>query len=111
MVKTLEERQSYDSPELLQTLVKKSPSYLQNKWGVKAMKIRRGGEEVKLGNFIELVEEATVLVTDPLFSHEALYDGLNAQEDFGKGKRALVMYIKSINKADNSVSKVCTMFL
>ena len=72
-----------NSPEVLQTLSKKIPSYLQNRWGKIVLKVRKVGDEATLEHFIQLVEDEVTLVNDPLFSHVALSDPKSKLEKKG----------------------------
>ncbi|XP_066911620.1 uncharacterized protein [Clytia hemisphaerica] len=69
------QNRNYDSPELIQTVLRKMPSFMQNKWNREALKIRRSGKEPKLRDLIQYVEIETTLANDPMFSFGALSQG------------------------------------
>ena len=54
-------------------LLSKLPSYLSDKWNRKVYKISHSDErETEVVNLIEMVDEETILVNNPLFSCEAV---------------------------------------
>ena len=63
-----------DSPEVLQNLQRKLPLYLQSKWNKRVFSIRKNEKEETLSDFISLIEDETILINDPLYSHVALVD-------------------------------------
>ena len=69
------------SPETLQILAKKLPIYLQNRWRKLVLKVRKVGEEAKLSHFIQLVEDESTVVNDPLYSHDALSDSRSQEKN------------------------------
>ena len=64
---------SLDTPDILCALISKLPGNARDKWNRKAMMIRRShGGEPELSDFIDFVDDETLLASDPLFSQEAL---------------------------------------
>ena len=64
-----------NSPELLQLLQSKLPTYMQDRWNRRAYKARsKLKREPSLDDFIDLVSKETVLLDDPLYSREAIFD-------------------------------------
>ena len=95
----------YNSPDVIQILLKKLPSYIQNRWNRQVLKIRKTGEEAQLSNFIQLVDEETTLVDDPLFSHEALTE---SQDDLKSKTKS--RYSSFLSKDETNVNQcpLCT---
>jgi len=76
---SLKNLKGYDSPELIQRLQLILPPYLQERWNRRSYNSRRKRHvEAGLDAFLEFVEEETMLVNDPNFSKEALFE---AKED------------------------------
>ena len=64
---------SLDTPDILCALISKLPGNARDKWNRKVMMIRRShGGEPELSDFIDFVDDETLLASDPLFSQEAL---------------------------------------
>ena len=64
-----------DTPEVLCLLIAKLPGGLMDRWNRKVQAIRKGHlSEPDLQDLIKFVEEETVLMNDPLFSRETLYE-------------------------------------
>ena len=65
----------YDDPELIQLLHSKLLIYLQDRWNRQALKIKKTkGYEAKLTHFMDLLEQEVYLVSDPLYSREAIFE-------------------------------------
>ena len=57
-----------DTPEILSMLISILPGLLMNRWDRKVQNIRRRElRESDLTNFVQFVEEETLLMNDPLF--------------------------------------------
>ena len=66
-------RESDGSIELLQLLQSKLPSYLQDRWSRKAYQIRKElKREATIDDFIKRFHEETEIISDPLFSRDAI---------------------------------------
>ena len=64
---------SLDTPDILCALISKLPGNARDKWNRKVMMIRRShGREPELSDFIDFVDDETLLASDTLFSQEAL---------------------------------------
>ena len=75
----------FDSPELIQSLHSKIPTYFQDKWNRKALKIRNKiGKEARLNDFLAMLEEEVNLATDPLYSREAITHSISADSSLKK---------------------------
>ena len=62
-------------PELLQLLQDKLPPYLQDRWNREVYRLRRDSyNEVTLSNFIKQINEDTIIISNPLFSREAIIE-------------------------------------
>ena len=62
-----------DSPDILCMLISKLPRGIMERWNRKVLNIRRCQErEPTLNDMTDFIEEETILMNDPLFSHEAL---------------------------------------
>ena len=62
-----------NNPDVICMLISKLPTYLQDRWNRKVCKLRRSDErESELVDLIEMVDEETILVNDPLFYREAI---------------------------------------
>ena len=82
---------NYDSLDLLQIVLRKLPTYVQTKWNRHALALRRSGQEPKLQHLIQYVEDETILINDPMFSHDALFEQSKQQTDV-KSKNKLGSY-------------------
>ena len=64
---------SLNSPDILCTLTSKLPGNGRDKWNRKVLSIRRHrAEDPELADFIDFINDETLLASDPLFSREAL---------------------------------------
>ena len=82
---------SLDTPDILCALISKLPGNARDKWNRNMMMIRRShGREPELSDFIDFVDDETLLASDPLFSQEALKQYNERQE---KGTRKLKSYV------------------
>ena len=64
---------SLNSPDILCTLTSKLPGNARDKWNRKVLSIRRHrAEDPELADFIDFINDETLLASDPLFSREAL---------------------------------------
>ncbi|KAK3700746.1 hypothetical protein QZH41_001902 [Actinostola sp. cb2023] len=62
-----------DHPQNLQTLVKKLPIYLQDRWRRQAIRMRKPNECLpKFKHFAEFIDTEAKIATDPIFSREVL---------------------------------------
>lgn len=78
------------SPELIQVLQSKLPTYLQDKWNRAAFRIRsesKGTEEANLDYFIKFLTTETNIISDPLYSREAINEISKAHTADGKSGR------------------------
>ena len=74
--------QALNTPEILQILQSKLPGNLQERWNRKVFGLKR--DELRAAEFIDfvnLIEEETRLVNDPLYSREALSEVQNPFKD------------------------------
>ena len=82
---------SLDTPYILCALISKLPGNARDKWNRKVMMIRRShGREPELSDFIDFVDDETLLASDTLLSQEALKQYNGRQE---KGTRKLKPYV------------------
>ena len=64
---------SLDTPDILCALTPKLPDNAKDKWNRKVTMIQRShGREPELSDFIDFIDDETLLASDPLFSPEAL---------------------------------------
>ena len=64
---------SLNSPDILCTLTSKLPGNTRDKWNRKVLSIRRHrAEDPELADFIDFINDKTLLASDPRFSREAL---------------------------------------
>ena len=64
---------SLNSPNILCTLTLKLPGNARDKWNRKVLSIRRHRvEDPELADFIDFINDETLLASEPLFSQEAL---------------------------------------
>ena len=88
----------YDSPELLQMLQAKLPIHLQDRWARKAWKFRaKHSKEAKLGEFITMIEEEVDLVSDPLYSREAVASSLFKERKGNECENRMKSFLSSAN--------------
>ena len=60
---------SLDTPDILCALISKLPGNARDKWNRKVMMIRRShGREPELSDFIDFVDDETLLASDTLWS-------------------------------------------
>ena len=103
---------SLDTPDILCALISKLPGNARDKWNRKVMMIRRShGGEPELSDFIDFVDDETLLASDPLFSQEALKQYNKRQED---GTRKLKSYVSDVaepvkNERDVSIGNDCSV--
>ena len=98
-----------DTPEILCMLISKLPGVLMDRWNRKVQNIRRReSREPDLIDFVQFVEEETLLMNDPLFSREALceYAGQKEKEGKAKHKKLKNCYTKSEEKVTQNYSSV-----
>ena len=74
-----------DHPNNLQCLVKKLPFYQQERWRREVTKLREKGKNPAFKHFVNFVKTEAKIVTDPIFSRQAL-DKIG-QDDKSKFKR------------------------
>ena len=68
-----EQWNSLNSPDILCTLTSKLPGNARDKWNRKVLSIQRHrAEDPELADFIDFINEETLLASEPLFSREAL---------------------------------------
>ena len=74
-----------NNPDVTCMLLSKLPTYLQDRWNRKVYKLKRSDErESELVDLIEMVDEETILVNDPLFSREAISQYVNKPDKFNQ---------------------------
>ena len=62
-----------NTPDIICVLLSKLPGSARDKWPQKVLTIRRrGNKELEMTDFIQLDSNETLLVTDPVFSKEAV---------------------------------------
>lgn len=95
--------QRYDSPELLQRLQLVLPSNLQEGWNRKSYHIRKKQQvEAGFDNFIDFMEEEMMLVNDPNFSKNALFE-LKEDSSHSNQKR----FVKTLLTSSKGKPKPC----
>ena len=98
-----------DTPKILCMLISKLPGMLMDWWNRKVQNIRRRElREPVLTDFVQFVEEETLLMNDPLFLREALheYAGQNDKAGNAKHKKLKNCYTKSEEKVTQNQSSV-----
>ena len=64
---------SLNSPDILCTLTSKLPGNARDKWNRKVLSIQQHrAEDLELADFIDFINDETLLASDPLFYREAL---------------------------------------
>ena len=70
-----------DTPDILCMLTSKLPSGIMERWNREVLKIRRQQhQEPNLEDFTKYVEDEAILMSDPLFSQQALSEYLSKPE-------------------------------
>ena len=70
-----------ETPDTLCMLVSKVPNGVTDRWNRKRLMLQRSQQkEPSLKDFIELFDEESVLVNDPIFSREAITAYVGNQE-------------------------------
>ena len=70
-----------ETPDTLCMLVSKVPNGVTDRWNRKTLMLQRSQQkEPSLKDFIELFDEESVLVNDPIFSREAITAYVGNQE-------------------------------
>ena len=88
-----------DSADNLCTLVYKLPGNSRERWNRRALNIRsKTLREPRLNDFISFVDEETILVSDPLFSKEALEGGQRILDQ---------LKVKSVNVLSKKSCFIC----
>ena len=84
------------SPELLQILQTKLPPYLQDRWSRKVFQIRKDfKKEASLDDFIQRITEETEIISDPLFSRDAINELSKGRDYTNQKPRSKVFGISS----------------
>ena len=75
-----------NTPDNICRLLSKLPRSVRDKWSWKVLTIgRRGNREPEMTNFIQFVNNKTLIVTDPVFSKEAVEQYVK-KPNYKKGK-------------------------
>ena len=94
---------------MLCMLISKLTGMLTDRWNRKVQNIRRRElREPDLTNFVQFVEEETLLMNDPLFSRETLHEYAGQKEKAGnaKHKKLKNYYTKSDEKVTQNQPSV-----
>ena len=74
-----------ENPDTICTLLTKLPVFVIDKWNSKVLSIRRKKDrEPRFNDFVDFIEQETILVSDPLFSRQAVEKLSNNKEKKGK---------------------------
>ena len=93
-----------DSPDILCMLISKLPGRIMERWNRNAPNIRRCQvSEPTLDDMTDFIEEETILMNDPLFSHESLADYQTKLEQPDKEKHMKNYTIKAEDEKDKRV--------
>ena len=98
-----------DTPEILCMLISKLPGVLMDRWNRKVQNIRRRElREPDLTDFVQFMEEETLLMNNPLFSREAFHEYAGQKKNAGnsKHKKLKNCYTKSEEKVTQNQSSV-----
>ena len=76
-----------NTPKIICMLLSKLPGSARDKWSLKVLTIRiRGNRELEMADFIQFVNNKTLIVTDPVFSNEAVEKYVDKKPSYKKGK-------------------------
>ena len=94
-----------DTPEIICMILYKLPVHLQDRWNRNTLKMRRmHSREPRLFDLANFVEDEMTLVSDPLYSRDAVSQYTEKKQKFIKSKRFTVNTVKAeeIGKVDIS---------
>ena len=94
-----------DTPEIICMILYKLPVHLQDRWNRNTLKMRRmHSREPRLFDLANFVEDEMTLVSDPLYSRDAVSQYTEKNQKFIKSKRFTVNTVKAeeIGKVDIS---------
>ena len=75
------------TPDIICMLLSKLPRSVRDKWTRKVLTTRRmGNREPEVADFIQFVDDETLIVTDPVFSKEAAEHYVEKKPSYKKGK-------------------------
>ena len=75
------------TPDIICMLLSKLPRSVRDKWTRKVLTTRRmGNREPEVADFIQFVDDETLIVTDPVFSKEAAEHYAEKKPSYKKGK-------------------------
>lgn len=97
-----------DHPQNLQSLVKKLPFSLQERWRREVIKVRELKSVPVFSNFVSFIKAEAKVATDPVFSRQALEK--IGQDDKSKSKRGSVQrFISNLTISGGGRIKPCIM--
>ena len=77
----------FNTLDIIYMLLSKLPESAREKWSRKVLTIRRkGNREPEMADFIQFVNDETVIVTDPVFSNETVEKYVEKKPSYKKGK-------------------------
>ena len=92
-----------DSPDIICMLVSRLPGSARDRWSRKVLGIRRDkGREPDMKYFIYFVNDETVIVSDPIFSKQAVEQYLEKKQNYSNRKGRLSTFATG-NKEESKV--------
>ena len=93
-----------DAPQVLRTLQSKFPFALQDRWNRKVIDTRLNkGREVSFPDFVNMVEVETQLVSDPMYSREALSEYCERKPKDNERSK-LGTYVTQVNHSADQIN-------
>ena len=75
-----------NTPDIIYMLLSKLPGSVRDKWSRKVLTIQRRGNRVpEMADFIQFVNNETLIGTDPVFSKEAVEQNVEKKPSYEKG--------------------------
>ena len=76
-----------NTPDIICMLLSKLPGSVRDKWSRRVLMIRRRGyREPEMADFIQFINDETLIMTDPVFSKEAVEQYVEKKPSYKKGK-------------------------
>ena len=76
-----------NTPDIVCMLLSKLPGSVRDKWSRKVLTVRRrGNREPEMVDFIQFINDETLIVTDPVFSKEEVEQYIGKKPSYKKGK-------------------------
>ena len=75
-----------NTPDIVCMLLSKLPGSVRDKWSRKVLTVRRrGNRELEMADFIQFINDETLIVTDPVFSKEEVEQYIGKKPSYKKG--------------------------